>query len=260
MYNVLIVDDEIIERNGIEFLIKQKKYDFNCYKAENGIEALSVIKDNDIDLVITDIKMPLMGGIELCEKIRQNYNDILIVILSGYSDFNFARKAIQYNVKDYILKPVIMDDFYNCMDKVVKELSKKAENGKASSGLDKNDETHYIQNDKKVISDIIDLIEKNFCMDISLEWVAEKMYLSAGYLSTLFKKETGKSIIQYITICRMEKAKTMLLETNMKMVDVCQKVGYNSTSYFCLIFKKYFGVTPLGMRENGEVIGVEKQE
>lgn len=248
-YKILIVDDEIIERNGIEFLIMQKRYPFNCYKAKNGVEALEILAAEKIDVVITDIKMPFMDGLELCEKIYENYKNIILVILSGYADFKYAQRAIQHGVVDYILKPVVMDIFYECIDKVVVKLE---EGTSVKQGKNVSEEQHYLENDKKVISNIIRLIEENYSNDISLEYVAEKMYLSPGYLSTLFKKNTGKSIVQYITLCRMNKAKQLLTETNMKINDICQKVGYNNTSYFCLIFKKYFGVTANSMRENDD--------
>ena len=93
------------------------------------------------------------------------------------------------------------------------------------------------------------LIEKHFFEDISVEWIADQIYLSSGYLSTIFKKETGQSVMQYITHCRLKRAEELLLTTNMKIIDISRTVGYDNPSYFGLIFRKNFGMTPLQMRQ-----------
>lgn len=116
---------------------------------------------------------------------------------------------------------------------------------KAYIGTNDND-------NKKVIKDIISIVEENYMNDISLEWLAEKVYLSPGYISYLFKKEIGQSLVKYITAYRLEKARDLLQNTNMKIVDICDNVGYNNISYFCSIFRNYFGVSPAKFREKDD--------
>lgn len=105
---------------------------------------------------------------------------------------------------------------------------------------------------KKVIKEILNLVEDNYMNDISLEWMADKVFLSPSYLSNYFKKETGKSFVKYITSYRLERARDLLQNTNMKIVDISEKVGYCNTSYFCLNFKNHFGISPTQYREKEE--------
>ena len=87
--------------------------------------------------------------------------------------------------------------------------------------------------------------------DIGLEYIAEKVYLTPSYLSYLFKKQTGKSFVKYLTVFRLKKAKKLLVDTNMRIVDICEQVGYSKLSYFCAIFKNNYGETPARYRERG---------
>lgn len=108
MINVLIVDDEPFIRQGLKILIDWKEFGFNIAgEAADGKEALELLENNQYDLIITDIKMPEMNGIEFIEKVRMSKNkDIKIIVLSGYYEFEYAKQAIKYNVVDYILKPI----------------------------------------------------------------------------------------------------------------------------------------------------------
>jgi two-component system response regulator YesN len=101
----------------------------------------------------------------------------------------------------------------------------------------------------KLIRTIKDLIEEEYSQDLSLEGIAEKVYLTPSYLSYLFKKETGQSLIRYITQVRMEKAVELLTDTNMKIVEMYTKLGYRSSTYFIQTFRHYYGVTPAKFRE-----------
>jgi two-component system response regulator YesN len=114
-------------------------------------------------------------------------------------------------------------------------------------GMDKQKNSDEVR--KKVINNIIRIIEEEYFNSPGLEYIAEKVYLSPTYVSYLFKKETGVSFLKYITEYRLNKAKELLQGTNMKIVDICGKVGYSKLSYFCMIFKNNYGLTPSKYRE-----------
>lgn len=111
MYNVMVVDDEPLVREFLKETIPNLNNRFAVTAdAMDGHEAFEIIMGHPIDLVITDIKMPVMDGLELCKRIRERYPDMQIIIISGYDDFSYAKKAIQYRVSEYLLKPIINEE------------------------------------------------------------------------------------------------------------------------------------------------------
>ena len=123
MIHVLIVDDEKIEREGLKYLLSMEDGERKIYEASNGRQALQIIRTEDIQLLLTDIKMPHMDGLELARKAKEEKPGLQIVIFSGYNDFTFAQEAIRYGVTEYILKPVDPDNFHSVIEKVEKEIN-----------------------------------------------------------------------------------------------------------------------------------------
>lgn len=119
MFTVLIVDDEKLERNGVKFLLKREKEEFYIIEAVNGKDAAGLLASNHVDILLTDVKMPYMNGLDLAGYVKENYEDIEIVIFSGYNDFSYAREALRYGVVDYVLKPVDPEEFHKTMERVI---------------------------------------------------------------------------------------------------------------------------------------------
>ena len=122
MYQILIVDDEKIERRGIRFLLKKMGIELEIYEAANGKEALEILQEKEIDILCTDVKMPFMNGLELIQQILPKKPELCVVIFSGYSEFEYAKHAIQLGVYNYILKPVDPKEFEKTMSKIMKIL------------------------------------------------------------------------------------------------------------------------------------------
>ncbi|MGI2292738.1 response regulator transcription factor [Paenibacillus sp. GXUN7292] len=123
--HVLVVDDEVIIRNGIKHMISTYRKPFSSIRlAENGEQALQFIADAAPQLVITDIRMPKMDGLELCKQLYEKYPYITIVVISGFAEFEYAQKCMSYGVKNYLLKPVIKQDMHELLDKLLVELEK----------------------------------------------------------------------------------------------------------------------------------------
>ena len=125
MRKILIADDERIERQGIRSLLERKDYNLEILEAGNGKEALEIARSQKPDILLSDIKMPFMTGLELIEKVRQFDSEMAIIIFSGYSDFEYARLAIKYGVLGYVLKPVNPSEFYNVIDKTLIAIDEK---------------------------------------------------------------------------------------------------------------------------------------
>ncbi|MFQ7768253.1 MAG: response regulator [Fusicatenibacter saccharivorans] len=124
MYTYLIVDDEMIERKGIRMLLSWMNIRENILEASNGEEALEVFEKEKIDVLLTDINMPFMDGIELLSRIHEEYPGTEIVIFSGYDEFSYAKKAISYGVSAYILKPVNPEEFKKVVGEITEKLAK----------------------------------------------------------------------------------------------------------------------------------------
>ena len=122
MTNVLIVDDEKIEREGLKYLLSREEGERTVFEAANGKQALQVLRSEDIQLLLTDIKMPHMTGLELSKKAKEENPNLQIIIFSG---FTFAQEAIRYGVTEYIIKPVNPDDFHNVLERAEREIIKR---------------------------------------------------------------------------------------------------------------------------------------
>ena len=126
-HNILIVDDEQLIRQGLRARIEYLGIDVDeIFEAENGLMALRLQEEHPIDVVITDIRMPDMDGLELIQEMQKKNNQIKFVVLSGYAEFSYAETAIRLGVKAYLLKPVSNDDLKAAFDKAYKEMEQTA--------------------------------------------------------------------------------------------------------------------------------------
>lgn len=126
MYKILIVDDECNERMGIQRLISKYQYPLEVRQAPNGIIALEIMEKEEIDILLTDIKMPFMTGIELIEQVNKRGWNPICIIYSAYGEFEYAQNAIQLGVMQYLLKPIKLEKFENLFQKVIEICKEKS--------------------------------------------------------------------------------------------------------------------------------------
>ena len=132
MYNILIVDDEKKEREGIALLLKRFGFPLRTAFAQNGEDALKIMEKNYFDILLTDIKMPYMDGIQLIRETQKRGLNPICIIYSAYGEFEYAQNAISLGVQEYLLKPVKLDAFKALFEKIIeicqeKEIEKKIE-------------------------------------------------------------------------------------------------------------------------------------
>lgn len=127
MLTILIVDDESLERNGIKFLLKRENRKFRILESWNGRDALKTLREEKVDILFSDVKMPFINGLELTEQAREIYPELEIVIFSGYNDFSYAREALRYGVVDYVLKPVDPQEFHKTIERVCANIETRTE-------------------------------------------------------------------------------------------------------------------------------------
>src|SRR3954453_1214881 len=126
MLKVIITDDEIQIRKGLRMKVNWEEEGFQIAgEASNGAEALEVLRDLDIDVVITDMRMPIMDGIELAKRCQQEFPNVRVIVLSGYSDFELVRGSMKEGVKDYLLKPVAPDELVEALQKIRMEIEEE---------------------------------------------------------------------------------------------------------------------------------------
>jgi len=365
MYTLLIADDEADERTLIRFLLNGFKDVFYILEAPNGRDALELLTSNHVDILLSDIQMPFINGIELVSQIKSKNPDIEVLFFSGYDDFTYVKAALSLKAVNYILKPVDPVEFHKLITEIVERLdSHKIEFSKSEQYIEEHfhdiarkapdedtghtsiDDTtslllhnietalkmkqpeqlskqvhslldkyadipnlsHFyirhvcttllkmlinilpaqshedLQNAAKEVfsfrhfSDIVKMIEhylslvtdifqqeqnaSNYAIyqvvqyihmhyneDLTLNTLADLVYLNPNYLSNVFSQVTGCTLNKYIKQIRMEKAQELLLHTNMKVTDISQAIGYPNTSYFCKSFQKLFGTTPERFRQ-----------
>ncbi len=237
-YQVMLVEDEARTRSGVKTLLEEVIGGFRVTaEASNGKEALKLLWNEKPDLLITDVRMPVMDGIELCEQLYEQQIDFPILIMSGHGDFDYVRRALRTGVSDYLLKPVDRIEFKQTLEKLFPPTAAAPKPTRAAGS------------EHKIIAEAKQIMAKRFHQAVSLQTVAEEVGLSFQYLSQLFKKECGIHFSDYLTELRIGKAKQLLSETHMKIYEISELCGYANPKYFMNAFKKATGLTPKEFRK-----------
>lgn len=218
----LIVDDEAYMADYICKIADWEAYGFDqILKAYGGSLARDLIEKERPELLVTDIKMPKVSGLDLARYIHENRYPIKVVILSGYGEFEYAQQAIQYGVSEYLLKPVRKEEFLESLEKLFPK-----------------------ETESSVCGIVKAYVQEHYGEDLSLDLIADIVHLHPAYLSKVFKDGENINLSGYITEVRMEKAAEMLGNTDRKVQDVMRMVGYQKSQYFSKLFKEKYGVTP----------------
>lgn len=250
MYTLLLVDDEEDVIEVIERKVSWEQIGFHVVgHAGNGFKALEMMEDMQPDVVMTDIRMPYMDGLELCSNIRQRFPATKLLLFTGFDDFEYAKEAVHLEIEEYILKPLnLADELSNFEPVVLKQWLLDF-----SSRLHDDMADARYNSKKSLIDSAKDYVHRNYrSMDLGLDDTCKELGVSNSYFSSLFKKETGSSFVEYLTDYRMDKAARMLVETDDKSYVIAQNVGYADPNYFSYVFKRKYGVSPSRYRTEYE--------
>ena len=274
MYRILIAEDELIERMVLKKTL-EKKFGHVCevLEAENGKEALEIFRSTDIHIVILDIEMPGIKGLEVAEIMRKEKDGFCIMFLTAYDRFEYAKKAIAVRALEYLLKPYSEKELVVVVEEAL-NLVEEYENGKHSevrtekvlslmgdqSGkLEEVTEQIYVAEEEHednlsrlnvLISMVEEYVRKNYMHDISMQEAAKTIHYSEPYFCKIFKQQYGQNFTAYLTEYRVEEAKKLLKQLNVSVKDVGAKVGYLDSSYFARVFKRLIGISPSEYRQN----------
>lgn len=229
-YRILLADDEEQFRSTIVNCFPWNQFGFEISsQASNGEEALKYLKRFQYDMVLSDIQMPIMSGIELAKYSMKMENAPYFIFLSGYQEFEYAKKAIEYGVKNYIVKPIRFDELSEILIKVRKELDEKKGNQNCTE-----------KSFEEIVNEYIEL----HLQDATLSGCAEKLHMNPSYVSWLYKQKTDRNFSDYLIDKRMQMAKELLMEGKLCVYEIAERVGYSNSNNFTQMFHSYYGMTP----------------
>ena len=254
IYSILIIDDEKPVRQAIIALGHWNVFNIGrILEAVEGENGLICMREHHPDIVLVDMKMPNMDGAKFLEIASREFSTAKYIVISGYDDFEYTRRAIQAKAVDYLLKPVIESELNDALSRAIFELDS------VKKGIPEQDLPGPVQNELlpmagedmiRNLYEIKDYIDQNYCQEIKLSLFAERYYLSKEYLSKLFKEQFGFNIYEYVLKVRMKKACELLANPGIKVLAIAKYLGYKDNNYFSRAFKTYFGIAPTEYRDN----------
>lgn len=244
MYTMIIVDDEEYILDQLQETFDWNELGFSLTGGFTDVEnALLYIGKHNVDVILTDIQLGNDTGLRLSLFARDINPDIELVLLSAYSDFEYARTAIRLNVFDYLLKPVTYAGIVNCFTALKEKLDQRLLlNNLQKEEAESTDSSHDMGNYR--INIARQYIDKNIGEDLTLETAADQVSMNAAYFSRFFKKHTGMHFADYVAQRRVEKAIELLRDPANKIFEISVMVGYYSKQNFYKRFRQYTGRTP----------------
>ena len=252
MVKVLVVEDENIIRKGLIGTIDWLSAGFVVAgEAINGKDGLEKIEKIKPDLVITDIRMPVMDGLEMLRKAEEKNFKFEKILLTSYGEFEYAQEGIKLGVIDYILKPIDEDIFYKALEKA-KEKIKRRETLETVKNISEDDTELeffnpkiFLGKDKNIYVDkAIEKIISSYAEKLNIKDIAEELDISASYLSRKFKDVTGETFLDILNKYRIQKSIKLLQKQEYKIYEISEKVGFTDYKHFCNVFKKYLHTAP----------------
>ncbi|AYE33030.1 response regulator transcription factor [Clostridium septicum] len=230
MVKILIADSENLEIEALKLIIQRKFKEVKVIATANcSDELIEKVEYINPDIIFIDMLIYGLNSFDVIRYIKKTYVNKKIVIMSIYDDFYFVRKALKLKVDDYLLKPIKVENVVEILNEFI--------------NIDKD---YSINNELKFV---LNYIEKNLKGNIMLQDIASCMNVSTSYLSKSFKNKMGTNFNKYVTKRKIEEAKYILKSTDISISDLTFNIGYNEPNYFCKVFKKVEGMTPLEYRE-----------
>ncbi|WP_455587762.1 two-component regulator propeller domain-containing protein [Bacteroides sp.] len=249
--SILIVEDEPEVRS---YLSERLEKYFNVYIAANGVEALQILNEKYINIILSDLMMPEMDGIELCRNIKSNEDlaQIPFILLTAKTDMDSKMKSLETGADAYIEKPTTFNYLYKHINMLLKnrEKEKKAFLNKPFFPVQK---IKVSKSDEKFLNKIMEIINQDMANpELNVKNLADQLCMSRSGLHRKVKQITSLSPIEFIKLIRLKKAAELIQEGDYQIAEVCFMVGINSPSYFGKMFFQQFGMTPKEFAKNNK--------
>lgn len=247
MYRVLLVEDEDIIRKGIRNSVDWETY--GCIvvaEAENGEKGKQLIKQLKPDIVITDINMPVMDGLTMIAETKCEI-DYVAIILTGYSDFEYAKQAIHYGVLNYVLKPMDMDEMGEVLEQAAGEvqnmyyLNQRSRHEEELKNMNLIEDATGRKEEDPVVKQVLKYLAEHYQEKILLSDLEQALHYSERYINQKFRKELDTTVIEYLNRYRIQKALLLLRENKIAISEIGWECGIGEYKYFNHVFKKYIG-------------------
>lgn len=238
MYKVMIIDDEPIIVQGFSRSVPWEKY--NCQvvdTAGNGIEGKALIEKHRPDMIFLDICMPEMDGLAMIAGLKSEFSNMQVTILTGFRDFEYAKRALHLGVSRYLLKPSNMEEIEEAIQFMISKVEPAENSGEEEADTHENVAGNFI------VRNALAYIEENYKEKLLLSDVAEKTYVSQWHLSKLLNKETGQTFSEILNGVRIEKAKELLKSSSLRIGDIAEEIGFVDLAHFSRVFKKVCGMS-----------------
>ncbi|WP_101695660.1 response regulator transcription factor [Dorea phocaeensis] len=241
MFKVIIADDEVIEIEYLHKMFRKHSEEFHVVgTASNGEEVLRIVEETNPDVIILDICMPGKDGLEVAEEVKRRFPDICVILNTAFAEFEFARKAIEYQVDAYLLKPAsetfIIETIKKCLKKKKREEIEEREEELGNQNLDC----------------VINYIERHYNESISLKELANIAHFSPTYLSRMFNQEMRCTLCNYVNKKRIDNAKRLLIKAERSIQEIAMECGFINISHFNRVFKNLVGKSPMEYKKESE--------
>lgn len=244
MKRLLLVDDEKWVRAALKWTVENSGLPFAVAgECANGLEALDWLRSNPVDLVLTDITMPVMNGLDFLRELRGSGSHIPVVIITVNEEFSYVQQALRSGAVDYLLKPIGKEPLRECLLKwLEKEEIETKEQTLVSAELPVRSFS--------LMEQVMQYFSSLPPGQITLGHTAQYLHINPSYLSQLFKQQQGVNFMDYVIALRMKEARKLLSLTTLRVSEIAERLGYNDLAYFTNMFKKITGTTPSSYRKD----------
>ena len=255
MYKVVIVEDERLIRQWLQTAIDYNSLGLEVVGvASHGQEGMALIEKLQPDIVLTDITMPIMDAFMMFEATASiSYEK---VILSGYSDFENAKRAIHYGVQDFISKPIQVQELLDCLQKIVDKLQmNRLETPNWPEGYKELVDCLSQPQSHHILRQVLSWVQLHYREHFTIADIAASLGYSESYLYRIIKEHLSMTLNEYILKYRLKVAVDLMYhQSDLKIYEIAEQVGFSDYKYFRKLFKKQFFLSPREFRARNSVL------
>lgn len=248
VYKVVVAEDEPLILGSVVRKIGEMNIGFQVVgAADDGKTALELVDAHSPDVLVTDIRMPVMDGLELLKITYSKYPNMKKIVISGYDDFKYAQQALKYEAADYLLKPLKTEELLEAFSRI--RISLDAQRNQMKQNLLKLKDGYSYSTEE--IARLVEVyIKEHYTQEINFDLISQNFNFNSSYLSKIFTKHIGENPSKYLITLRINKARHLLAgNRELSIKEIGELVGYPNQFYFSRIFKSVVGKSPASYRE-----------